>query len=177
VLVGYAEELALPQRVFFNVGLDSLVVAFAVLVACGSAIVFGFVPALQSSRVDLVSVINEDASPRGAARGRLRAGLVVAQVAVSLLLLVGAGLATRSVDAARRANPGFDPTHMTALALDVKQNAYDESRGRVFYRHLLEAARGDAGIESATVAAFTPMGFLDTPCAARGNRGVRAASR
>ena len=69
---------------------------------------FGFVPALQSSRVDLVSVINEDASPRGAARGRMRAGLVVAQVAVSLLLLVGAGLATRSVDAARRANPGFD---------------------------------------------------------------------
>jgi predicted permease len=163
VLVGYAEELALPQRIFFNVGLDSLVVAFAVLVACGSALVFGFVPALQSSRVDLVSVINEDASPRGAARGRLRATLVVAQVAVSLLLLVGAGLATRSVEAARRANPGFDPTHMTAVTLDVKQNAYDESRGRVFYRHLLEAARADAGIESATLAAFTPMGFLDTP--------------
>ena len=87
---------------------DGLVIGFAVLVACGSALVFGFVPALQSSRVDLVSVINEDASPRGAARGRLRAGLVVAQVAVSLLLLVGAGLATRSLEAARRANPGFD---------------------------------------------------------------------
>ena len=97
-----------PQRVFFNIGVDGLVIGFAALVACGSALVFGFVPALQSSRVDLVSVINEDASPRGAARGRLRAGLVVAQVAVSLLLLVGAGLATRSLDAARRANPGFD---------------------------------------------------------------------
>ena len=70
---------------------------------------FGFVPALQSSRVDLVSVINEDASPRGAARGRLRAGLVVAQVAVSLLLLVGAGLVTRSLEAARRAEPGLRP--------------------------------------------------------------------
>ena len=140
VLVGYAESLAAPQRIFFNVGVDGLVIGFAALVACGSALVFGFVPALQSSRVDLVSVINEDASPRGAARGRLRAGLVVAQVAVSLLLLVGAGLATRSVEAARRANPGFDTSHVTAIAVDVKQNAYDESRGRVFYRHA--AGRG-----------------------------------
>ena len=100
VLVSYAERLAAPQRIFFNIEVDGLVIGFTALVACGSALVFGFVPALQSSRVDLVSVINEDASPRGAARGRLRAGLVVAQVAVSLLLLVGAGLATRSVDAA-----------------------------------------------------------------------------
>src|SRR4029077_787550 len=92
MLVGYAEKLVAPERLFFNIGVDSLVIGFAALAACGSALVFGFVPALQSSRVDLVSVINEDASPRGAARSRLRAGLVIAQVAVSLLLLVGAGL-------------------------------------------------------------------------------------
>src|SRR6185436_11716138 len=158
-----AEVLAAPERVFFNIGLDSLVIGFAVLVACGSALVFGFVPALQSSRVDLVSVINADASPRGASRGRLRAGLVIVQVAVSLLLLVGAGLAARSVEAARRANPGFDPSHMTALTVDVKQNGYDESRGRVFYRKLLDASRADPAVESATLEAYAPMGFLDTP--------------
>jgi macrolide transport system ATP-binding/permease protein len=163
ILVGYAEQLAAPERVFFNVGVDSLVIGFAVLVACGSALVFGFVPALQASRVDLVSVINEDASPRGAPRGRLRAGLVVAQVAVSLLLLVGAGLATRSVDAARRANPGFDPSHLTAITLEVRQNAYNDAQGRVFYRRLLASARTHAGIESATLAANTPMNFLGTP--------------
>jgi predicted permease len=163
VLVEYAEALAAPERIFFNIGVDPLVIAFAALVACGSALVCGFVPALQSSRVDLVTVINEDASPRGASRGRLRAGLVVAQVAVSLLLLVGAGLATRSVEAARRANPGFDASHVTTLAVDVKQNGYDEARGRVFFRHLLDAARADAGIDSATLAAYTPLGFLDTP--------------
>jgi predicted permease len=161
MLVGYAEKLAAPERLFFNIGVDSLVIGFAALVACGSALVFGFVPALQSSRVDLVSVINEDASPRGAARGRLRAGLVIAQVAVSLLLLVGAGLTSRSVEAARRANPGFDPTHLTAIDLDVKQNAYDETRGRVFYRKLLATARADAGVESATLAAYMPMSLLD----------------
>ena len=162
VLVEYAERLALPERVFFNVGVDGLVIAFAALVACASAVASGFVPALQSSRVDLVTVINEDASPRGASRGRLRAGLVVAQVAVSLLLLVGAGLATRSVEAARRAYPGFDASHATSIAMDVRQNAYDEARGRVFYRKLLDAARADAGVESATLAAFNPLQFLDT---------------
>jgi len=163
VLVGYAEGLAAPERVFFNVGVDGLVIAFAAIVACGCAVAFGFVPALQSSRVDLVSVINEDASPRGASRGRLRTGLVVAQVAVSLLLLVGAGLATRSVDAARRAYPGFDADHVTAVDLDLRANAYDEARGRVFYRKLLDAARAQAGIESATLEEKIPLGFLETP--------------
>jgi predicted permease len=162
VLVGYAERLAAPQRVFFNVEVDHLVIGFAALVACGSALAFGFVPALQSSRVDLVSVINADASPRGAPRGRLRSGLVIAQVAVSILLLVGSGLVTRSLDAARRTNPGFDPNHLVALDVDVKQNGYDQARGRVFYRKLLDAARADAGFESATLAAFMPLSFLDT---------------
>ena len=161
VLVGYSEQLAAPDRIFFNIGVDGLVLGFAVLVACGSAVVFGFLPALQSSKVDLIAVINEDASPRGASRGRLRAFLVVAQVAVSFLLLVGAGLATRSVDAARRAYPGFDQNHVTALAFDLKQNGYDEPRGRVFYRKLLDAARAEPGVESATLSAYLPLAFLD----------------
>jgi predicted permease len=162
VLVGYAEALAAPEHIFFNIEADQFVIAFAALVACGSALVFGFVPALQSSRVDLVSVINEDASPRGASRGRFRAGLVVAQVAVSMLLLVGAGLASRSVDAARRADPGFDAHHVSAVEVDVKQNAYDESRGRQFYQHLLDASRNDPGVESATLAAYQPLALLET---------------
>ena len=161
--VNYLEWLAAPQRLFLNIEVDRLVTGFAALVACGSALAFGFVPALQSSRVDLVSVINEDASPRGAALGRLRSGLVVAQVAVSILLLVGAGLATRSADAARRANLGFDASHVTTAEVDLRQNGYDESRGRIFYRHLVDAVRLDPSIESATLAAFNPMGTGDTP--------------
>jgi predicted permease len=160
--INYAEWLAAPQRLFFNVEVDGLVMGFAAAAACGSALVFGFVPALQSSRVNLVSVINADASPRGAERGRLRGTLVVAQVAVSMLLLVGAGLMSRSLDAARRTNPGFDASHVASVAVDLRQNGYDEARGRVFYRKLLDTARTDAGIESATLAEYTPLGFLDT---------------
>jgi predicted permease len=162
VVLGYAEAVAAPQRLFFNIEVDGLVIGFSALVACGSALLFGFIPALRSSQVDLVSVVNEDSSPRSAARGRLRMGLVVGQVAVSFLLLVGAGLVTRSLEAARRANPGFDTDRVTTIAMDVTQNGYDESRGRVFYRQLLDAARADPGVESATLAAVTPMGFLDT---------------
>jgi predicted permease len=162
VLVSYAEWLAAPQRLYLNLGVDSLVIGFAATVACASALVFGFVPALQSSRVDLVSVINQDASPRGAARGRFRTSLVVGQVAVSLLLLVGAGLVTRSLDAARRANPGFDPDFVSSIDLDLKQNGYDEARGRVFFGRLLDAVRADARTESATIATYNPVNFLET---------------
>src|SRR5262249_23140673 len=116
--------------------------------------------ALRTARVALVSVINEDASPRGAARGRLRASLVVAQVAVSLLLLVGAGLVTRSLESARRANPGLDASHVTSISVNVRANGYNEARGRLFYRRLLEAARADAAVESATLAAFYPMNLI-----------------
>jgi macrolide transport system ATP-binding/permease protein len=161
-LVEYAEWLASPQRLFLNLDVDRVTVAFGALAACGSALVFGFVPALQASRVELVSVINEDASPRGASRGRLRASLVVAQVAVSLFLLVAAGLVSRSFDAARRTNPGFDKEHVATVAVDLMQNGYGETRGRVFYRKLLDAARADTNVESATLSAFTPLGFLDT---------------
>jgi predicted permease len=163
VLVEQAEALAAPERLFFNVSVDAYVVGFSVLVACGCAIVFGFIPALSSSRVDLVSVINEDASPRGAGRGRLRTGLVVVQVAVSLLLLVGAGLVSRSREEAGRIPPGFDGRQVSEVSVDLRQNGYDEARGRLFYRRLLEAARADAGVESATLAAWTPLAFLDTP--------------
>ena len=162
LLVRSAEAMAAPQRLFFNVPLDRSLMAFAAFVALGSALAFGFVPAVQSSRVDLVEAINEDASPRGASRGRLRAWLVVAQVAVSLILLVGAGLATRSVDAARRVYPGFDASHTTAIEIDVRSNGYSDARGRVFYRRLLDALRGETGIESVTLASTTPLNLVGT---------------
>ena len=162
VLVDYAEQLAAPDRIFFNIGVDSLVIAFAVAIACACALVFGFMPALHSSRIDLVTVINEDASPRGAARGGLRSALVIAQVAVSLLLLVGAGLTARSVEAARRANPGFDPSHVASIGVDVEQNGYDRARGRVLYKKMLDEVRAIPGIEAVTLAAYHPLTLLET---------------
>jgi predicted permease len=161
-LVGYAEWLASPDRLFFNVEVDGLVIGFAAAIAAVSALMVGLFPALQSARLDLVTVINEDASPRGAARTRLRAGLVVAQVAVSLTLIVAAGLVWRSVVAARNTNPGFDSQQVAALLVDLRHNNYDEHRGRIFYRRLLETGRAATGTESISLAAHHPLSLQDT---------------
>lgn len=161
VLFGYAQALAAPNRLFFNMQTDALVIGFAIAVACGSAVVFGFMPALRSSKMDLVSVM-KDESPRGSARAGLRSALVVAQVAVSLLLLVGAGLVTRSLDAAERADRGYATDHVTAVTIDLKANGYDETRGRAFYRNLVDNVRRRPGVESATLATFLPLSFLET---------------
>ncbi|MBY0508346.1 MAG: ABC transporter permease [Bryobacteraceae bacterium] len=163
ILSGYAEWLAAPDRLFFNIEVDLFIIGFAALLAACSALVFGLVPAWQTSHINLVTVINEDSSTRGAARGSLRKGLVIAQVAISVALLVSSGLVSRSLDAARRADPGFVQDHLGAVALDLKANAYDTARGLVFYRELLRAARTGSGVESATLSVHVPLRLIETP--------------
>jgi macrolide transport system ATP-binding/permease protein len=153
--------VAAPGRLFFDLSIDRLVIGFSALAACASALVFGFVPAIRGSHIDLVTVMNDDSSPRTAARGTFRAGLVVSQVAVSILLLIGAGLVTRSLDAARTADAGFDATDVISVLVDVKPSGYDEVRGRAFFKELLEAVRTSQGVDSATLAANAPLTFVD----------------
>jgi len=150
-----------PIRLYLNLSVDRLVIAFSVLAACGSALVFGLLPALRSSGVDLLSVMKDDLSPRGAARGRFRMGLVVSQVAVSLLLLIGAGLVTRSLDAARQTNPGFDAADVISSRIDVSSNGYDQARGRAFFAQLLDRLRADPATASATLARNPPLTMVD----------------
>jgi predicted permease len=153
---------AAPGRLFFNLALDRYVIAFSVLAACVSALAFGFVPAWRGARIDLLAVINDGLSRRAGARGRARAALVVAQVAVSTLLLVGSGLVARSLEAARAADAGFDGTNVISIALDLKPSGYDEPRGRVFFDDLLESIRAEPGVDSATLAANHPMTLVDS---------------
>jgi macrolide transport system ATP-binding/permease protein len=120
------------------------------------------VPALRGSGIDLVSVMKDNLSPRGGARGRFRMGLVVSQVAVSLLLLIGAALVTRSLDAALRADPGFDGANVISTRIDVSSNGYDETRGRAFYTQLLDRLRADPATGSATLARNPPLTMVDS---------------
>jgi predicted permease len=148
------------QAFWLDVSTDAWVVAFAVLVASGSALVFGFAPALRSSRLELASIMKDDLSPRAGSKGRVRAGLVVAQVAVSLVMLVGAGLVVRSLDSARDADPGFVPEHVGLIDLDVS-GSFDEARGRVFYQTLLERVRSEPGVEAASLASRLPLRMVE----------------
>ena len=142
ILVSYAAALAAPARLFFNVDIDALRPG----VFCGRGRRLRARLRLHARAPQLAhrpAVRHEGGSvARGAGRSGVRSGLVVAQVAVSLLLLVGAGLVSRSAQAARAAYPGFDASDVTTTAMDVTQNAYDETAGP---RVLSPVARGGAG--------------------------------
>jgi macrolide transport system ATP-binding/permease protein len=150
-----------PARIYLNVSIDGLVIAFSAGVAIACALVFGFVPSLQASRVDLAAAMTEDAPSRGSARATLRAGLVSVQVAMSVLLLVASALTVRSLEAARRADPGFDPERVISVAVDLKPQGYDAARGRQFYAQLIDHLEGLQGVDAVSLAAFFPMSTVD----------------
>jgi len=147
-------------RVFLDASIDGYVVTFAVILSCGCALVFGVLPAFRVSRVDLSSIMRDDLSPRTATSAHTRNLLVIAQVAVSLMLLVGTGLVLRSLDSAQRADPGFDARDVASLSIDLQSSGYDQTRGHAFFRNALNDLRADPGVESATIAANTPMSLV-----------------
>jgi len=151
-----------PARLFFDVSVDGMVIAFAALAALASVLFFGLLPALRCARADLVSVMKDQLSARGASKSRFRGALVVSQVALSLLLLVGASLVARSLDAARHADTGFVAGNVISMTLDLGPNGYDETRGRQFYEKLLDNLRRTEGVESASLAAIFPMTMVDS---------------
>ena len=158
--IGTGAARSAPTQVYLDTSVDGYVLAFALALAGGCALVFGFVPALRASRVDLITLMN-DISPRMAARGRMRSALVVSQVAVSLVLLIGAGLVLRSYSAARHADGGFDAQNVTALSIDLQTSGYDQARGLEFVNRFLDAAATEPAFETATLAQYVPLSLVD----------------
>jgi predicted permease len=140
--------VALP--LYFNVGAGSIALV-ALLLACASALASGLIPAVKASRVDLASAIKDDLSPRGSSKSHMRSALAVSQVAMAVVLLVGTALVTRSLDEARRADPGFEARSVASVTLDLLPAGYDAADGRVFYQTLLDALRADPAIEAASL--------------------------
>ena len=157
---GFGE--AAPFRQYLDLSVNWVVVAFAALLSCGSALLFGFLPALRTSRIDFSGIIKDGLSPRGAARSRARGALVAAQVAVALPLLIGAALLLRSFNAAETADGGFDADGVATLTLDIQPSGYDEPAGRAFFDRLLRAVRAAPGIESASLATVLPLTLVDS---------------
>jgi predicted permease len=138
---------------------DATVFAFTIALTVITTLLFGLAPTLQASRPDLVTGLKEGTAPigRGQHRISLRQGLVVTQIALSMIALISAGLFVRSLREAYRANPGFDPDHVVLAAFDPFLSGYDEARGREFYRHLVERVRALPGVQSATLARRLPL--------------------
>src|SRR5262249_2586184 len=101
--------------------------------------------------------LKDESSMAGFRRSRLRNALVIAQVALSLVLLISAGLIVRSLQAAQRMHPGFDPQNAVALSIDVGLQGYDDAKGRAFYHRMMERTAAIPGARSVTATDVLPL--------------------
>ncbi len=131
--------------------------SFTAAVSLLTGVLFGLVPALQSTRPSLTLALKEGTPGAGSSRFGLRNALVVTQVALSLLLVIGAGLFTRSMDQLRSIEPGFRRDHATLVTVDPTRSGYTPQRTRDFYQRLLEATERTPGVRSASLANITPL--------------------
>ena len=149
----------LPVRLDF--GFDWRVFIFAFGAALLTGIIVGLVPAIRASQGNLAHVLHEGGRGLVSGRNRLRSAMVVAQVAGSLMLLIIAGLFTRSLGQAQKTDLGFDPNHVVNFFMDPNEIGYNEAQGREFYKNLLARVRALPGVVSASTANSTPMGYYN----------------
>ena len=131
---------------------------FMVCAALGTGLVFGLAPAWQSTRPNLCHGLKDGGRTGSAGRHRLRSVLVASEIALALLLLIGAGLCHQSFSYAQSMNRGFVSDHVLLANLRLGVQAYSEADGRLFYRRVLERARTISGVQAACLADYVPLG-------------------
>ena len=139
--------------------LDARALAFTLGISFVTGITFGLLPALQASKPDVVDALRNDAPAFGGGRRfGVRNLLVVAQVALSLVVLLGAGLFVRSLRALQAVDPGFEPAKVVTASFNLGLNGYDETRARQFMTDVTQRATALPGVESvglANIVAFS----------------------
>src|SRR5262249_30430426 len=141
----------------FDLPVDWRVLVFPLVVSLATCIVFSLLPALQSSRPDLVPVLKDEDSMGGFHRSRLRNALVVIQEALSLFSLVCAGLVVRSLQVAARMRPGFNPNNAVAISYDVGMQGYSLEKGRIFHKQVVERTQSLPGVRSVALVTTVPL--------------------
>jgi predicted permease len=158
---GFAPAIDLPVGIAIKT--DGGVVLFTIAIAAGATLLFGLVPALRTSRPDVVSAIKDDSggstSPR---KAWLRNSLVVAQVALSLVLLESAGLFLKTLHRATSIDPGFDPRNVLVAGVDLQPNGYDAARATNLIREMTEKLSALPGVTSVSTIRFVPLGLSGT---------------
>src|SRR5205823_4801863 len=138
------------------VAMDPLVLTFAIVAGLSTAMLCGIIPALNASRADVMDVLRASGGRAAGLRGgrRLRTVVVVTEVALSFILLVGAGLMLRTVLALGRVNPGFDPNHVLTFSLAPQAPQPGEREG--FMRQIRERLLAIPGVSDVTAALPLP---------------------
>jgi predicted permease len=140
------------------IGIDAPVLLFATLVAAATALVFGLVPALIMSRTELQDALKDGSKGSGAQGRAMRSTLVVAEVALAVILLSGAGLLVRSVSRMLRVNTGVDPAFVTTIDMQLPDAAYREwERVDQFYASLTRALAQRPEVVAAGTTTFLPL--------------------
>src|SRR6266511_228268 len=153
----------LGRSLNFDISPNLTVLGYCFLVSLGAGVVFGLAPALDATKLDLISTLKAEGtmiSPRFS-RSRLRNLLVVIQVAVSLLLLTGAGLLARGLHRAQSTDLGFEPGNLLALSVDLASAGYDAPRAAIFYQQLTERLTALPGVQSVSIASTLPLGAVN----------------
>ncbi|HXJ06883.1 MAG TPA: ABC transporter permease [Candidatus Acidoferrum sp.] len=134
---------------------DARVLGFTLMVTLLTGVLFSLAPALHSSRPDLVVTLKDNA-PGAGRRSRLRSVLVSSQVALSLVLLVVAGVTVRKMQKIVSADPGFNTGNLLMMSISPSLQGYSEPQAQHFYEELLERVGRIPGIQSASLAATVP---------------------
>jgi predicted permease len=155
----YRHSPAEMATVTLDLSLDWRMLLYTLLMAVSTGVAFGLVPALQASRVDVISDLKAETTVRSPGRRRLtfRNALVVTQVAISALLLIPAGLMLRSIRLAETSGYGFPVADRYVAAVDLEALGYDEGRRRLVGEQLLGKVREMPGVRSATMSQIVPL--------------------
>ncbi|HEX9636466.1 MAG TPA: ABC transporter permease [Acidobacteriota bacterium] len=167
LLLAYWGSAALPRLLprgpgvpSFDFPIDISVLLFTFGISILTGLVFGLAPAAQALRLDLESALRSGAGRLSADSGkrRLRGALVVGEMALSLMLLIGAGLTIRSFNRLQGLDPGFDPRSMLTLRVSTRGPDYEEGAQReAFYRKVVEGVATIPGVEAVGAAQFMPF--------------------
>ena len=137
--------------------IDYRVLLFAFVVSLLTGVVFGLLPALQSTKPDLIPALKNETSIGGYRRSWLRSGLVALQIALSLVLLVCAGLVLRGLQRAQFLNPGLIPQNAIEMSFDVGLQGYDKARNKDFQRRLIDRMHALPGVQAVGLSDFVPL--------------------
>jgi len=150
--------LVFPYTLSVSVAADGRVYLFLAAIGLAAGLVFGVAPAWAATSLDVSRALREGRSGAGRGRTRLRDGLVVTQLALSLGLVAAAALLGRSVVNARAADPGFDPDGLVVAFVDLQPTGrYDPASGRDLFQRLLARVATIPGVRSATIASQAPI--------------------
>jgi predicted permease len=153
-------DLFVPRTPFplrFDARVDGISIVFAIAVAVATAVIAGVAPALRTSRVPSGLALKETSSSTSGRGGTLRRGLVVAQVSLSVVLLVCASLFTRSLLRSDAMDPGFSMRSGVLAAVDLQSGGYDAARGAAFLQRLIDRVGSLPNVTAATVARTMPL--------------------